>query len=492
MAGITETERQLREEIVSAREVQKILLDKYNEDRAKAEAGKSVHMTPEQLKAFNDADEVIQRASATLEAHLSFRRTEGAKNELAESRGMSRDESEGTDAEESRMFTDYLRGGKQYLQSLQGRERELAERRTAPMVEYVGDGRDKGSFEHRAGAALSTVAGAGIDGDAGFLIPQGFWHNLQIALKEYGGVMKYLRPLETGSGQPIPWPTTDPTGQLGKYVSENTQLTGSDLIEFGQGMLYAWMISSDVIKGSFQIMNDSAFDIDSFVRDRVAERIGRKIAAELWTGSGPASSALTGISTAMTAYNAAFTRINTAGATPALGGYYQAAAGETAYWFGKGTTATATLANGMISWQTVLGMIGTIDPAYRASGRCRFFMNDVVQQNLRLLTDAYARPLWVPDVQVGPDSGPVARLEGFPITVDQNSGNVSTSAATAGGLLFGDLYTGMVLRHVQPGGILTLRERYADFLQVGWIGYQRYDSQPNDFRALAQYYTGAS
>ena len=491
--GITETERQLREEIVTAREAQKVVLEAHAEARAAAEEGKRVDMTVEQLKAFDDADAVIQRASRELEAHLSYRRTEAAKDQYAEMRGESRDEREGTDELESQVFSAYLRGGPRAIDRLTDeRQRQFAERSFRAGMEVRTGSPGQRELDLRAGAALSTVAGAGIDGDAGFLIPQGFWHNLQIALKEYGGIMPYFNEVRTSTGNPMPWPTTDPTGQLGKYISENTQLTGSDLIEFGQGMLYAWMLSSDVIKASLQIINDSAFNVDSFVRDRVAERIGRKIAAELWTGSGPASSALTGVSTALTAYNAAFTRLNTAGATPAQGGYYQPAAGETAFWLAKGTTATATLANAQISWQSILGMIGSVDPAYRKASRCRFFANDVVQQNLRGLTDAYARPLWVPDVTVGPDDGPVARIEGYPITIDQNAGTVSTSAATAGGLLFGDLKTAMVLRTVTQSGLLTLRERFADYLQVAWIGFQRYDSQPNDLRAVVQYYTGAS
>lgn len=51
-------------------------------------------------------------------------------------------------------------------------------------------------------------ASAGSTGyDAGYMIPQGFWHNLQIALKEYGGLLPYVQMLQTDSGQPMPWPT---------------------------------------------------------------------------------------------------------------------------------------------------------------------------------------------------------------------------------------------------------------------------------------------
>lgn len=494
MAGITETERQLREEIVSAREAQKVVLTAHAEARAATEAGKpKPGMTVEQLKAYDDAEAVIVRASGDLERHMSFRRTEAAQDQYADMRGESRDQKDTRDEMENAVFSAYLRGGQRALDRLTDpAHQDIARRALQAGMEVRTGAPGQRELDLRAGAPLSTVAGAGIDGDAGFLIPQGFWHNLQIALKEFGGMMPFFREVRTSTGNPMPWPTTDPTGQLGKYLTENTQLTGSDLIEFGQGMLYAWMLSSDVIKASIQIINDSAFEVDGFVRDRIAERIGRKIAAELHTGAGPASSAMTGLSTALTAYDAAFGRVNVAGATPAQGGYYQPAAGELAYWLAKGTTATATLANGQISWQTILGMIGSIDPAYRKSKSCRFIMNDVVQQNLRGLTDAFARPLWEPNVQVGPDDGPVARIEGFPVTIDQNAASVGTSANTTGGLIFGDLNTAMVLRTVTQSGVLTLRERYADFLQVAWIGFQRYDSQPNDLRAVVQYKSGAS
>ena len=489
MAGITETERSLRERIAAAHEVQKDVLEKFDARCRAVEEGKpAASMSPEERTAFDQADADIKSLASDLERHMSYRRTSEAQAEYADMRGESSDQRASASEVENEVFLTYLTGGPRAVQRLTDeRQRDFARRGFAGGMEAR-----TGTAEHRAGAAMSVVAGAGIDGDAGFLIPQGFWHNLQIALKEYGGLMPHFNEIPTSTGAPMPWPTTDPTGQLGKYVSENTQLVGSDLIEFGQGMLYAWMLSSDVIKASLQIINDSAFNVDSFVRDRMAERIGRLIAQELWTGAGPASSALTGLSTSLTAYNAALSRINTFGATPGKGGYYQPANGDKAYWLAVGATYTPTLTNSQVSWQTILGMIATVDPAYRKNKRCSWFMNDVVQQNLRGITDGFGHPLWEPNLQIGPSDGPVARIEGFPVVIDQNSGNVSASASTAGGLVFGDLKTAMNLRTVNQAGVLTLKERYADFLQIGWIGFCRYDSQPNDLRAVAQLYTNAS
>lgn len=44
--------------------------------------------------------------------------------------------------------------------------------------------------------------------DAGYMIPQGFWAQLAIALKAYGGLSSSFRYVETPTGAPTPWPST--------------------------------------------------------------------------------------------------------------------------------------------------------------------------------------------------------------------------------------------------------------------------------------------
>jgi hypothetical protein len=39
---------------------------------------------------------------------------------------------------------------------------------------------------------------------------------------------------------------------------------------------------------------------------------------------------------------------------------------------------------------------------------------------------------------------------------------------------------------------MRLTERYADYLQVGFLGYVRMDAQPNDLRAISVFATGTS
>ncbi len=344
-------------------------------------------------------------------------------------------------------------------------------------------------------APNSAGISAGATGfDAGYMIPQGFWHNLQIALKEYGGLLPYVQMLQTDSGQPMPWPTVDPTAVIGHYITELNQLgfggdsAGTDYA-FGQGMLNAWTIVSGVILASVQLINDSAFDVDGFVNDRIGESIGRKVAAELHSGSG--SQALLGIETALSARGHQ--------ASPGMGGTYLS--GTSTAWGGAnggyafpliqaapgtgGDISVVKLANGLIGFDDILGMIMTVDPAYRKSGRCIFVANDVTLGMLRGITDAVGRPLWSPNIVPGqPDT-----LYGYPVVVDQNTSSVSTTASTVGGLLFGDFKIAMVGRQVNGAAMLRLTERYADYLQVGYLGYVRMDVRSNDLRAAALYST---
>lgn len=346
-------------------------------------------------------------------------------------------------------------------------------------------------------APNSAGVAAGSTGyDAGYMIPQGFWQNLQIALKAYGGLLPYIQMLQTDSGQPMPWPTVDPTSIVGRYITEQNQLgfggdsNGTDY-QFGQGMLNAWTIVSGVILASVQLINDSAFDVDGFVNDRIGESIGRKVAAELHSGSG--SSAILGIETALNARGHQ--------ASPGMGGIYLSGSatnwGSTtggAAWSLYQTSSTTgdvsvlKRVNGLIGFDDVLGMIMTVDPAYRKSGRATFVCNDLTLAMLRTITDAMGRPIWSPNVV--PDQPDT--LYGYPVIIDQNTSAVSTSTSTAGGLLFGDFKVAMVGRQVNGATMLRLTERYADYLQVGYLGYVRMDARSNDLRAAAYYSTNAA
>lgn len=449
MAGMTETERRIKE-------ARAALWANMSPTVEKLHSGETV--TAEERKAYFERNTELSGLDEELRMLDVEKGRETAHTEQVESRGGSVGDAQDTrEALESRAFETYLRGGNEALASLPSEARGLliprdgSETRLNPL-----------STLPVAPAAGSTLAGEG-----GYLVPQGFWHNLQIDMKAYGGTAPLFRQVKTSTGNPMPWPTMDPTGIVGSLLGENTQVTEVDF-SFGQGMLSAYTYTSGLHLASIQIVNDAAFDVDGFVRDRVGEAIGRAQAAAVLSGTGSAQPL--GLSTAIQARGAG---------SVGNGGYY--ALGTATNVTTLGGTVTE-LAGNVLSFADVLKIVTFVDPAYRDAGNCQWIMNDSTMQNMRGVVDAMGHPLWQPSVQVGGTSAD--RLYGYPVKIDNNVGNLT--ASTTAGPIFGSLDHAMVLRTVDQAGLLRLVERYADFLQVGFIGYVRFDSRSNDLRAVTQ------
>lgn len=360
----------------------------------------------------------------------------------------------------------------------------------------VRDGETPADAEFRdylkTGATGPELRAAGIaSGSAGgYTVPPGWWQRLQVALKVYGGIANDFEQISTASGQPMNWATVDPTTIVGQLVgaqtsppallassspnntNENSQIQDVDYT-FGQGVLGAYMFTSGVQKISYQLANDDAFDLDAFVTARVGEALGRAYAQYAVSGSG--SNAPLGIVTAL----AAATGL-TSGGVLTLG-----TGTEIATLDGVAGTGSTELIKNALSFRSVLNVIHSIDPAYRSLG-AKWYFNDTMALNQMAVTDNYGRPLWTPDPQVGePD-----RLYGFPTVIDNNL--PSLAASTVGGPIFGHLPSAMVQRTVQGTTLMRLNERYADFLQVGYIGHSRMDMRSNDLRAAVVVKAAAS
>jgi HK97 family phage major capsid protein len=125
--------------------------------------------------------------------------------------------------------------------------------------------------------------------------------------------------------------------------------------------------------------------------------------------------------------------------------------------------------------QTVNKVIASVDRAYRALG-AKWYFNDAMLQGMRNVVDGFGRPLYT---EILDDVNPM--LRGYPVVVDNNV--PSLAASTTGGPIFGHLASAMTYRTVKGAGLMRLEERYADFLQVGWIAHMRVDIRSNDTRA---------
>jgi len=287
--------------------------------------------------------------------------------------------------------------------------------------------------------ALSSVT----DAAGGYTVPDEFSNRLVETMKAYGGLLGIVDVLTTASGTDLLWPTNDDTANEGAILDENTQISEQD-VAFGQGKLKAYTYTSKLIRVPLQLLQDSAIDIEAFLARRIGERIGRAVAGHIATGAGTTQPV--GVANASVGFGVGVT-----GAT--------------------GNTTTVT-------YDSLVDLEHSVDPAYR--GSAQYAMNDLTLAAIRKLKDSQNRPLWVPSVAGGVPS----TINGRPYTIDNK---LPAPAANAKSILFGDFKTGYIARRVSGAQVLRLSERYADYLQVGFFGFARWDGVIQDAAAVKAY-----
>jgi len=281
-----------------------------------------------------------------------------------------------------------------------------------------------GPRERRALAVGTTTAG-------GFAIPQGFSGQLEASLLEYGGMMTAGNVFDTDSGADLPWPTYDDTAQVGAILAENTGASEQD-VTFGQIIFKAYKYSSKMVRVPIELMQDSAFAIDSFLAPVLGERLGRILNTHFTVGTN--SSQPQGVVAASSA--------------------------------GKTGITGQTVA---VIYDDLVDLIHSIDPAIRRQAGVAFMMNDLSVRVVRKLKDSTGRPLWEPGVQVGqPDS-----LLGYNVLVNQD---VAVMAANAKSILFGNFKKYMI-RRVKDVTLVRLVERYGELHQIAFLAFARFDGR---------------
>lgn len=280
-----------------------------------------------------------------------------------------------------------------------------------------------GSFvQSRALAANTPAAG-------GYLVPEGFRRQIETALLEFGGMREVATIMATDEGNDLPMPTSNDTSNTGEILAENAAATEQDTT-FGARIYKAFMYSSKIIRVSFQLMQDSAFDLEGYLAGRLAERIGRITNTHFTTGIG--ANQPSGIA----------------------GDSVQGKAGAT------GQTTTVT-------WDDLIDLEHSVGIAYRRQ-RARFMFSDATLQAIRKLKDGNGQYLWQPGQPTG----------GFPNTIMQYpytvNDDVADMAASANSIFFGALWK-YIIRDVRGFGLIRFTEKYADQLQVGFLGFSRHD-----------------
>ena len=270
-------------------------------------------------------------------------------------------------------------------------------------------------------AAQSSVTGS----TGAFLIPEGFVSSLESALLQFGGMREVSNVIRTETGNDLPWPTSDDTSNKGEIIGESTTQTEQN-IAFGLITYKAYKYSSKMILVPYELLNDSAINLATFLGDKCGERIGRIQNDHFTTGT--AAGQPKGIVTAST----------------------------------LGVTSATTTA---IKFDEVKDLYHSVDPAYRVGAR--FMFHDGILQYLAKLKDGQGQYL-----MGGVVSGNPTTLYGMPYTINQSmQATVATATKT---MLFGQL-SKYQIRDAGSIRFIRLNERYAEKDQVAFFALMRSD-----------------
>ena len=294
----------------------------------------------------------------------------------------------------------------------------------------------------RSKTPMPTVMNAlqiGTDSEGGYLVPDEYERTLVEALEEENIFRQLAKIIQTSSGdRKIPVVATKGTAS---WIDEEGAYLESD-DSFSQVSIGAYKLGT-MIKVSEELLNDSVFDLESYISREFARRIGAKEEESFFTGDGTGKPL---------------------GILAATGG---AETGITA------ASATAITADELID------LFYSLKAPYRRNAV--WVLNDSTIKAIRKLKDNQGQYLWQPSLTAGaPDL-----LLGKPV---RTSAYMPAIAADAKTIAFGD-FSYYWIADRQGRSFKRLNELYAATGQVGFLASQRVDGKlilPEAIKVLAQ------
>ena len=282
----------------------------------------------------------------------------------------------------------------------------------------------------RSKVPLPSVVNAleeGTDSEGGYLVPDEYERTLVEALEEENVFRQLAKVIRTSSGdRKIPVVAAKGTAS---WIDEEGAYTESD-DSFGQVSIGAYKVGT-MIKVSEELLNDSVFDLESYIAKEFARRIGAKEEEAFFTGDGSGKPL---------------------GVLAATGG------AET------GVTAASSTA---ITADELMDLFYSLKSPYRK--KAVWVLNDSTIKAVRKLKDSTGQYLWQPSLVAGtPDT-----LLGRPV---KTSAYMPVIAAGAKTIAFGD-FSYYWIADRQGRSFKRLNELYAANGQVGFLGSQRVDGK---------------
>lgn len=293
----------------------------------------------------------------------------------------------------------------------------------------------RGNFTNDTATGLSV----GTNEKGGYTVPAEFERQLIQALEENNIFRTLGHKIKTNSGTRT-IPVASESGEAA-WVEEGTSIPESDMT-FSVQLLSAFKMGS-MIRVSNELLHDSAFDIASYIAQRLGRRFGNCEEKAFING--------TGISNNPTQTPSQPTGILTSLTTPVA------------------TTANSTI----ITFDDVYKLFYGLKGPYRQ--KAKFLCNETVLLQLMLLKDKNDRYLWQPGLELGkPDT--VLGHEVYTSTYMPALEGNATKDAGKKVLLFGDFSYYWIADRTNRS-LKRLDELYAVNDQVGFLGTQRVDGK---------------
>lgn len=309
---------------------------------------------------------------------------------------------------------------------------------------------------------MSTTTGS----QGGYTVPSLIASELINSMKAYGAMRSVARLLRTSDGRPLSFPTSDGTSETGEWIAQNTTSTNADP-SFNTVSVNVFKAGSKDVAVPIELLQDATVDMEAFIRERLATRLGRL-------------------------GNTAFT-VGT-GTTQPDGVVPKATSGKV------GTTGQTLT----IIYDDIVDLIHAVDPAYRSS-RCAFMAPDALIKVIRKLKDTANMPIWQPNRDNGIVDGvnaaqhagypsestaaPFDTLLGYPIYVNND---MAVPAANAKTLLFGD-FSKYIIRDAMEMQLFRFDDSaYTKLGQVGFLAWARMGGNLVDTAAVKYYQHSAT
>lgn len=290
--------------------------------------------------------------------------------------------------------------------------------------------------------AMSTTTSA----EGGFTVPSEIAAMVIDKLKAFGGMREVAEIITTESGNPLNFPTSDGTAEIGEIVGENVAATPGE-VTFGTLPLNTFKYSSKKIALPVELIQDSAIDIIAFVVNRLVTRIARKQNSDFTIGAG----------------------------TTLPDGVVPKAA------LGKAGATGQTLT---VIYDDLFDLKHSVNRAYRVNGK--FMLNDLSVAIVSKLKETTGRPIWEPSTTMAsPDT-----LLGHPVVINDD---IVAMAASAKSILFGD-FSKYAIRDVANSTTIRRFDDSAFALlgQVGFCGWTRSGGNLLDTAAVRHYANSAT